>query len=76
MGHDQQVSRLDDAPDQAVHVQMTREHLDELSALRNALRVEVARSDFLWDRARARGLVTDEEYALAQDPAKLAKHSW
>jgi len=45
----------------------------ELAALRNAVSIEVARSDFLWDRALARGLVTEEEYALSQDPAKLSQ---
>lgn len=76
MARERPTSRLDDDPDRAVQVQMTREHVDEITALRNALRVEIARSDFLWDRARARGLVTDEEYMLAHDPAQLAEHGW
>lgn len=76
MAQDRPNHQLDDDPDRSVQVQMMREHVDEITALRSALRVEIARSDFLWDRARARGLVTDEEYALAQDPAKLVEHNW
>lgn len=37
----------------------------EVDELRNALRTEKARSDLLWELARRRGFVSDEDYVLA-----------
>jgi hypothetical protein len=41
---------------------------DELDMLREALRQERATSDFLWDRALQRGMITEEEWVIARDP--------
>jgi len=40
----------------------------ELAIMREALRREVASSDFLWDRALQRGLITEDEWVIARDP--------
>lgn len=57
------------------------EHLDEkfrrqdeeLAMMHEALRVERARSDLLWDIALRRGEITEEEWAIARDPDGLQR---
>lgn len=71
MAHNSPESQVGDDP--AASMQMLTSMRGELAALRNAVQVEIARSDFLWDRALARRLVTEEEYALSQDPSKLRR---
>jgi hypothetical protein len=39
---------------------------EEIAALRQALRVEQARSELLWEMARRRGYVTEEEASVAR----------
>jgi hypothetical protein len=57
---------VEDNPEASL--ELMRSMQSELAALRNAFNIEVARSDFLWDRALARHMVTPEEYALVHDP--------
>lgn len=62
--------------------QVLRQQEAELAIMREALRQERARSDFLWDRALQRELITEDEWTIARDPegpqhrqeAHLVKH--
>lgn len=45
----------------------------ELDVMREALRRERASSDFLWDRALQRGMITEEDWAISRDPVGLER---